>query len=55
MPFYLPPLVLTRNVDTMAGTLVAIWDHEVALSYHEVTLSHTRRKREAGILIVHEA
>lgn len=48
MPFYPHPLLLTRNVDTMAGTLVAIWDHEV-------TLSHMHRKREAGILIIHEA
>lgn len=48
MPFYPPPLLLTRNVDTMAGTLVAIWGHEV-------TLSHMPRKTEAGILIIHEA
>lgn len=48
MPFYPPPLLLTRDVDTMAGTLAAIWDHEV-------TLSHTPRKIEAGILIIHEA
>lgn len=30
LTFY-PPLLLAGNVDTMAGTLVASWDHEVTL------------------------
>lgn len=35
----LPSLLSVRNVDTMAGTLVAIWDHGVALRMEATCLS----------------